>query len=312
MKAPDVTGRAAVERAPAAVAQLDEMSVAELTTAMNEMDSVIPQAIHDALPSITRAIEAAEIGFSAGGRLIYVGAGTSGRLGVLDASECPPTFHTDPSRVVGIMAGGPRALVDAVEGAEDDSAAGAAAIRELIVDSMDTVVGLAASGRTPFVKAALQQARQLGAVTVSLSCQSPAELSVVAEYPIEVQVGPEFLRGSTRLKAGTAQKQVLNMISTSLMIRIGRTYGNLMVEVSATNDKLRLRAIDLVVKIAEVDQDTAATALDSADYEVKTAAVMLIRHETVGPARARLRSVGGRLGLAIGIASSQHPGLGHS
>ncbi len=312
MKTPEATDRPPDEPQPASPRQLDEMSVAELTLVMNELDFAIPQAIHDALPSITAAIEAAEVGFSTGGRLIYVGAGTSGRLGVLDASECPPTFHTDPSRVVGIMAGGPRALVDAVEGAEDDSAAGAAAIRDLAVDPLDTVVGLAASGRTPFVMGALRQARALGAVTVSLSCTSPAELSVVAEHPIEVQVGAEVLRGSTRLKAGTAQKQVLNMISTALMVRVGRTYGNLMVEVSATNDKLRRRAVDLVVQIAEVDEHTAAAALDAADHEVKTAAVMLMRHESAGPARARLMSVGGRLGPAIGVASSKHPGLARS
>ncbi len=309
MRSLDSSNRPVVAGEPRLIDQLDEMSVADLTSAMNRLDFAIPLAISDALPSITKAIEAAEVGFSAGGRLVYVGAGTSGRLGVLDASECPPTFHTDPARVVGIMAGGPRALVDAVEGAEDDSTAGATAIRQLAVDALDTVVGLAASGRTPFVKGALLQARRQGAVTVALSCQSPAELSAVAEYPIEVQVGPEIIRGSTRLKAGTAQKQVLNMISTTLMVRVGRTYGNLMVEVSATNDKLRRRAVGLVVKIAEVDEDTAARALDSADNEVKTAAVMLMQHESAGPARARLRSVGGRLGLAIGIASSKHPGL---
>ena len=290
-------------------AQLDEMSVAAITSRMNELDFAIPVAIHGALPAITAAVEAAEVGFAAGGRLIYVGAGTSGRLGVLDASECPPTFHTDPSRVVGVIAGGPRALVDAVEGAEDDREAGAAAVRALTLDPLDTVVGLAASGRTPYVRGALLEAHRNGAVTVSLSCVTPAELSALADYPIEVPVGPEILSGSTRLKAGTAQKQVLNMISTALMVRVGRTYGNLMVEVSASNAKLRSRAVDLVRRIADVDEQRAVEALGAADQEVTTATVMLVRGEDAAHARARLKAVGGRLGPAIGISSSRHPGL---
>ncbi|MET0695154.1 MAG: N-acetylmuramic acid 6-phosphate etherase [Propionibacteriaceae bacterium] len=289
--------------------QLDEMSVAEITAQMNELDASIPRVIRAALPAISAAIEAAEAGFAAGGRLVYVGAGTSGRLGVLDASECPPTFHTDPSRVVGLIAGGPEAVLQAVEGAEDDVEAGAAAVQGLAVGRLDTVVGLAASGSTPYVRGALIEARRRGAVTVSLSCHSPAELSAFADFPIEVPVGPEIVRGSTRLKAGTAQKEVLNMISTTLMVRIGRTYGNLMVEVAATNDKLKSRAIDLVRTIAEVDQATAASALESADQEVKTATVMLVQQLAAAPARARLASVGGRLGAAIGIPSSQHPQL---
>lgn len=285
------------------------MSVADITGRMNQLDFAIPAAIQQALPAITAAIGAAERGFALGGRLIYVGAGTSGRLGVLDASECPPTFHTHPDRVVGVMAGGSRALVEAVEGAEDDSAAGAAAIQELAVDEADTVVGVAASGRTPYVRGALLQAGKLGVVTISLSCVAPADLSAIAAYPIEIAVGPEIISGSTRLKAGTAQKQVLNMISTTLMVRVGRTYGNLMVEVAVTNDKLRARAEGLVATIAQVDGPAAARALAAADNEVKTATVMLVRGEGAGPARARLAAAGGRLGVAIGIASSQHPGL---
>jgi N-acetylmuramic acid 6-phosphate etherase len=290
-------------------AQLDEMSVAEIAAAMNQLDFAVPVAIRQALPAITAAIEAAEPGFAAGGRLVYVGAGTSGRLGVLDAAECPPTFHTDPSRVVGIIAGGPRALVEAVEGAEDDRAAGARAVAELGLGGTDTVVGLAASGRTPFVQGALVTARSAGAVAVSLSCRSPAEISELADHPIEVDVGPEILSGSTRLKAGTAQKQVLNMISTALMVRTGRTYGALMVQVAATNDKLRARAVDLVATIAQVGHRAAAEALRVADQEVTTAAVMLVRGEDAASARARLATTGGRLGPAIGIPSSQHPGL---
>jgi len=289
--------------------QLDEMSVAQITGRMNELDFEVPKAIQAALPAVTAAIEAAEAGFSAGGRLVYVGAGTSGRLGVLDAAECPPTFHSDPSRVVGLLAGGLRAMVDAVEGAEDDVEAGAGAVRELAPGPLDTVVGIAASGRTPYVRGALVEAGLAGAVTVALSCVSPAELSEVADYPIEVAVGPEILSGSTRLKAGTAQKQVLNMFSTALMARDGRTYGNLMVKVAATNDKLRSRAVALVRTIARVEDAAARAALEAADWEVSTATVMLVRGEDAAQARARLAAVGGRLGEAIGIASSAHPAL---
>ena len=283
--------------------------MAEIVAAMHAHDASVPAAVQRALPAITAAIEAAEAGFLAGGRLIYVGAGTSGRLGVLDASECPPTFHTDPSRVVGVIAGGSRALVDAVEGAEDDSAAGASAVGALAVGEGDTVVGVAASGRTPYVRGALVEARRRGAVTVALSCRRPAELSGSADYAIEVDVGPELIRGSTRLKAGTAQKLVLNLVSTTLMARLGRTYGNLMVDVAATNDKLRARAADLVATIAEVDLPTATAALRAADFEVKTATVMLVRGEDAAAARARLDLGGGRLAAAIGVPSSQHPAL---
>ena len=291
-------------------AQLDEMSVAEITAAMNQLDFAVPVAIRQALPAITAAIEAAEPGFAAGGRLVYVGAGTSGRLGVLDAAECPPTFHTDPDRVVGVIAGGPDALVAAVEGAEDDSAAGAGAVDALDVGPLDTVVGVAASGRTPYVLGALERARQREAVTVSLSCVSSAELSRVAAWPIEIPVGPEIIAGSTRLKAGTVTKQVLNMISTALMVRTGRTYGNLMVEVAATNAKLRARATGLVVQIAGVDPDTARSALESAGLEVKTAVVMLLREVDATTARELLEAAGGRLGWVIGGSGPGRPGLG--
>ena len=188
-----------------------------------------------------------------GGRLIYVGAGTSGRL-AFSMRRNAHRLPTDPSRVVGLIAGGRQAVLDAVEGAEDDAEAGAGDITSLEIGRKDAVVGLAASGRTPYVMGALTRARELGAVTISLSCNSPAELSLVAEYPIEVPVGAEVISGSTRLKAGTAQKEVLNMFSTALMVRTGHTYGNLMVELAATNVKLRQRAIGLVCKIAEVDE----------------------------------------------------------
>ena len=289
--------------------RLDELSVRDIVTTMNDLDLVVPETIRQALPAISAAIEAAEPGFRGGGRLIYVGAGTSGRLGVLDASECPPTFSTEPGRVVGLIAGGRTALVQPVEGAEDDSGAGARDVLQLAPAPRDTVVGIAASGRTPYVKGALTAAREAGAVTVALSCTSSAELSTIARHPIEVPVGPEVVTGSTRLKAGTAQKQVLNMISTTLMVRSGRTYGNLMVEVAVTNEKLRRRAIGLVATIAEVDPTTAEVALDAAGDEVKTATVMLVRGEGAAAARARLLAADGRLGPAIDIPSSAHPAL---
>jgi N-acetylmuramic acid 6-phosphate etherase len=309
VSSPGVSGQAPESRRPHPV-QLDEMSVGEIVGRMNELDQRLPALVHAALPAISAAIEAAEVGFSVGGRLVYVGAGTSGRLGVLDAAECPPTFHTDPARVVGVIAGGPDALVAAVEGAEDDSAAGAAAVEALDLGPLDSVVGVAASGRTPYVLGALEHARQLRAVTVSLSCVAPAELSRVAAWPIEVPVGPEIIAGSTRLKAGTVTKQVLNMISTALMVRTGRTYGDLMVEVAPTNAKLRARATGLVVQIAGVDPDTARSALESAGLEVKTATVMLLREVDATTARALLDSVGGRLGSVIGGSGAERPGLG--
>lgn len=276
-------------------APLDLMPVAALTARMNELDAEVPRVVAAALPAVTAAIEAAEPGFVAGGRLVYVGAGTSGRLAVLDASECPPTFHTDPSRVVGLIAGGPRALVEAVEGAEDDQEAGAVAVRGLGLTAVDTVVGVAASGSTPYVVGALTEARRHGALTVALSCVSPARLSALADHPIEVDVGPELVRGSTRLKAGTAQKLVLNMLSTVLMVRSGRTYGDLMVQVSATNDKLRARAVGLVRQLAGVDQETAVRTLDDAGWQVGTAAVMLVHGLTAEESRGRLDAADGRL-----------------
>lgn len=297
------------ERPNPASAALDEMSPAEIVATMNAADFAVPEAIQRAQAAIAAAIAAAEPLFTDGGRLLYVGAGTSGRLGVLDAAECPPTFHTDPSRVVGLIAGGPTALVDAVEGAEDNAELGAADLAGIGIGAGDVVVGIAASGRTPYVIGALDAASANGALTVSVSCNVDAELSQHATYPIELATGPEVLTGSTRLKAGTAQKQVLNMISTALMVRSGRTYGNLMVDVQATNSKLRARAARLVGTIAEVDERIAVDALEACQYEVKTAVVMLRRGDGVDAARSRLDAAAGRLAIAIDLPSSRHPGL---
>lgn len=302
-------GQMLTEQSDPRFQRLDEMSVAEIVATMNTADFDVPRAVEAALPQIAAAIEAAESRFCAGGRLIYVGAGTSGRLGVLDAAECPPTFHTDPARVIGLIAGGPIAVTSAVEGVEDDSTQGARDVEAISPGRPDTVVGLAASGRTPYVIGALEAARRCGALTISISANLDSELSRRADCPIELRTGPEVLAGSTRLKAGSAQKQVLNMISTALMVRVGRTYGNLMVDMNPSNSKLRARAAELVARIAEVRPEQATAALERSDYEIKTAVVMLVRGESAPKARDRLAAAKGLLAVAIGRRSSEHPGL---
>lgn len=280
--------------------EIDRMSVAELAATMNAADAEVPAAVARALPQISSAIEYASERMSRGGRLIYVGAGTPGRIGVLDASECPPTFSTPPSLVVGIIAGGPSAIVHPSEGAEDDETAGAAAMDVADISENDTVVGIASSGRTPYVIAAVRRARDLGALTVGLSCNLNTPLSGAAEHAIEIAVGPEVLTGSTRLKAGTAQKLVLNMFSTIAMVRQGKTYGNLMVDLNPSNHKLRERAIGMVATIAGVDREVATSTLKSVDFNVKTAAVMLRLDVARDGAEHRLAAANGRLRVALG------------
>jgi len=289
----------ATESSDPRYARIDQMSVAELAQTMNEADATVPTAVQRALPQIVPAIEATAERMARGGRLVYVGAGTPGRIGVLDASECPPTFNTPPELVFAIMAGGPGAIVTPVEGAEDDAEAGAAAIDEAGITPLDTVIGIASSGRTPYVVAAVRRARELGALTVGLSCNAGVVLSDAAEHGIEVEVGPEVLSGSTRLKSGTAQKLVLNMFSTIAMVRQGKAYGNLMVDLKATNHKLRERAIRMVQTIAEVDRDAAVAVLEQADYDVKVASIMIRRGEYLAAATARLLDADGRLRTAL-------------
>ncbi|MGO2745681.1 N-acetylmuramic acid 6-phosphate etherase [Microbacterium sp.] len=280
-------------------ADLDRMSVAELAQTMNEADATVPAAVQRALPRIVPAIEATAQRMALGGRLVYVGAGTPGRIGVLDASECPPTFSTPPELVFAIMAGGPRAIVNPVEGAEDDADAGAAAIDAADIGPLDTVIGIASSGRTPYVVAAVRRARERGALTVGLSCNAGAVLSEAAEHGIEVEVGPEVLSGSTRLKSGTAQKLVLNMFSTIVMVRQGKAYGNLMVDLKATNHKLRERAIRMVQTIADATREGAVGALEASEFDVKVAAIMLMREDDLAAARERIASANGRLRTAL-------------
>ncbi len=283
-------------------AQIDRMSVGELAATMNDADATVPAAVRAALPQIVAAIDGIAARMARGGRLVYVGAGTAGRLGVLDASECAPTFNTPPGLVVALIAGGPAAVVTPSEGAEDDPATGAAAVADAGVGPLDSVVGIASSGRTPYAVGAIRRARELGAFTVGLTANAGSPLSRVAEQPIEVVVGPEVLSGSTRLKAGTAQKLVLNMISTITMVRLGKTYGNLMVDVRPTNHKLRERAVRIVRQTTGTGDAAARAALEAAGWDVKVAAVTLRLGVEVPAARDRLAAAGGRLRDAFGEA----------
>jgi N-acetylmuramic acid 6-phosphate etherase len=283
------------ERVDPRYASIDRASVAELASLMNEADATVPAAVRAALPQIVPAIEAVAHRMRDGGRLLYVGAGTPGRLGVLDASECPPTFSTPPELVRGLIAGGEAAMFTALEGVEDDADAGRAAVIAEGVGPADSVVGITASGRTPFVLAAIAEARGRGALTVGVSCNAGTPLSAAAEHAVEVVVGPEVVAGSTRLKAGTAQKLVLNMFSTIAMVRLGKTYGNLMVDLGATNAKLRERAIRMVRTVTGASRDDAEQALEAAGMRVKLAILRLERGLDAAEASARLAASGGRL-----------------
>lgn len=289
----------ATERIDERYRDLDAMPIVEALRAMNEAEASVPRAVAKVVPQIAAVVEATVERLAAGGRVLYFGAGTSGRLGVLDASECPPTFGTDPDQVQGIIAGGNGAMFAAVEGAEDSMVLGAQTVAERAVTAQDVVFGIAASGRTPFVLGAVEAARAIGALTVGLSCNVSSALSAAVDLPIEVEVGPEVLSGSTRLKAGSATKQVLNMVSTAVMIRLGKTYGNLMVDVSVSNAKLRARAERLLMTITGVDASTAASVLDESGLRVPVAAIMIERGCARPEAEARLRDAGGRLALAI-------------
>ena len=254
--------------------QLDRLSTLEIVQIMNSEDRKVADAVERAIPDIVQAIDPIVEALGNGGRLFYVGAGTSGRLGILDASECPPTFGVSPDLVQGIIAGGEQALVRAVENAEDDGEQGARDIRERVT-AKDAVVGISASGGTNYVLGAIGEANRIGAVTVGISCNAGTPLSRTAQYGIEVPVGPEVVTGSTRLKAGTAQKMVLNMISTTAMIKLGKVYGNLMVNVQATNRKLRDRVIRIICDATDVDPDTARQYCGAANGDARIAILMI-------------------------------------
>ena len=253
---------------------LHEMSALEIVQTMNAEDVTISQAVQRALPEIASAVDLIMERLEKGGRLFYVGAGTSGRLGILDAAECPPTFGTPPETVQGIIAGGETVMADMEEGAEDDRIAGKAAIQNKKVDRRDAVVGISASGTTPFVLAALETAREQGTGTIGLACNEHSPLLENVDVAIGVPVGPEVLAGSTRLKAGTAQKMVLNMLSTATMVRLGKVYKNRMVDMQATNKKLVSRAEEMVAELGEVSHQTASDLLNQSGNRVKIAIVM--------------------------------------
>ena len=275
--------------------QIDVASTAELVALMNAEDATVPDAVAAAAPAIAAAIDAIAERMVRGGRLIYAGAGTAGRVGVLDAVECPPTFNTDPEQVVGLIAGGDRAVRGASEGAEDDVESSPAQLEQLGLGPDDVVVGISASGRTPYVLAAVAFARSRGALTVGLACNPHAQLSDAVDHPIEVVVGPEFISGSTRLKAGTAQKLVLNMISTISIVRLGKTFGNLMVDLQTTNEKLRSRAVRIIGYAAGADYSAASAALASAGGDTRVAIVALRLGVDTGRARLLLDEHGGNI-----------------
>lgn len=258
-------------------AHIDTASPEEIVRIINAEDKTVAEAVEKASGQIAKQIEAAAYALQHGGRLIYIGAGTSGRLGVIDAAECRPTYGVDDNTIVGLIAGGMGAMFSAVEGAEDSLTLAEEELRAIGFCKDDFLVGVAASGRTPYVKGGLAYARSIGAVTGSVACTSPAEISALADIPVEVVTGPEVVTGSTRMKAGTAQKMVLNMLSTGAMVRCGKVMGNLMVDVQATNDKLRARALRIVMEAAEVDRKTAEKALAEAGGSAKKAILSLLQ-----------------------------------
>jgi N-acetylmuramic acid 6-phosphate etherase len=289
----------ATEQADTARGDLDLLSTMELVRAMNAEDRRVPEAVAAQAERIAQAVDGITERFRRGGRLIYIGAGTAGRVGVLDASECPPTFGTDPGMVVGLIAGGDAAIRDAVENAEDDDRAAAESLRALGLTENDTVVGISASGRTPYVLGGLAYAREVGALTVAIAANAGSAIGAAADVPIEVVVGPEFVTGSTRLKAGTAQKLVVNMLSTLSMIRLGKTYRGVMVDLQATNEKLRARSVRTLIQLTGAAQDDAVRALAEAGGSVKLALLMLFTGASAEIAAPALEASGGVLRDAI-------------
>ncbi|MFE0046224.1 N-acetylmuramic acid 6-phosphate etherase [Streptomyces albireticuli] len=284
------------------LADIDRLPTLDLARLMNAEDAAVSAAVAARLPEIAAAIDATAARMARGGRLVYAGAGTAGRLGVLDASECPPTFNTDPAQVVGLIAGGAPALVTAVEGAEDSRELAAGDLAALGVGPADTVVGVSASGRTPYAVGAVEYARAAGALTIGLSCNAGSALGAAADHAVEVVVGPELITGSTRLKAGTAQKLVLNMLSTITMIRLGKTYGNLMVDVRASNEKLRARSRRIVALATGASDAETEAALEETGGEVKNAVLVILGGVDGRTAARLLDEAGGHLRAALHLA----------
>lgn len=282
-----------------ATTNLDLMGTEEFLYVMNDEDTKVAPAVRAAIPQIAQAVDKIRESLAAGGRLIYIGAGTSGRLGVLDASECPPTFGTDPEMVVGLIAGGPEALTTAIEGAEDSAELGVEDLKAIDLTDRDSVVGIAASGRTPYVIGGLDYANEVGATTISVAANPGAAVSEHADTAIEVDNGPEVLTGSTRLKSGTSQKMVLNMLSTGAMVGLGKVYGNLMVDVKPTNVKLVDRAIRIVQEATGADRETAEKAFEAAARRPKVAIVALLAGVDSDEAEALLDQNAGFVRTAV-------------
>lgn len=295
---PDLSRITTEQRNPKTAA-IDTLPTLEMLRVINQEDARVAPAVAEQLPHIAQAVDGIVDRMRNGGRLIYIGAGTSGRLGVLDASECPPTFNTPPELVVGLIAGGDHALRHAVEHVEDSPEAGADALRSIDLGERDVVVGIAASGRTPFVLGAIAYGKDIGALTIGLCNSANAPLSDAVNIPIAVISGPEVITGSTRLKSGTAQKLVLNMLSTGTMIQMGKTYGNLMVDVQPTNDKLRVRAVRIVAEATGLETEAARAALANSGGDVKAAIVCTLTGLDPETARQRIAAAGGRVRTVI-------------
>ena len=278
---------------------VDSLSALEIVQLMNEEDKQVPLAIEKCLPQIAQAVECIVAAFQQGGRLVYIGAGTSGRLGVLDASECPPTFGVSPEMVKGIIAGGERALRHPIEGAEDSKAQAVVDLQTIQFSSKDVLVGIAASGRTPYVIGALEYAKSLDSVTVSIASNPNSAMANIVNIAIDTVVGPEVLTGSSRLKSGTAQKLVLNMLTTASMILMGKCYQNLMVDVQASNEKLKARAIRIVMQATDCDKALAEETLKQADQNAKLAIMMILSGLDRAQAEALLEKHQGKLQLAL-------------
>lgn len=292
------------EAVNAGSARIDTFSAAEIVRLMNAEDAATVEAVAREADRIALAVDTVAHAFRHGGRLIYMGAGTSGRLGVLDASECPPTFGTDPAQVVGLIAGGDRALRNPVEGAEDSPAQGAADLAALVPTPHDVVMGIATSGRTPYVMGGMEYARSIGCTTIGFACNSPSAMDTLADIMIAPIVGPEILSGSTRLKAGTATKLVLNSITTGAMIRTGKTYGNRMVDLKPLNEKLRIRSRRILREIAGVDDTTASRCLDETSGRLKPALVMALADVDAIQAERLLELNHGLVRLAVAAAAT--------
>lgn len=279
--------------------KIDQLSTLEMVKLINSEDAKVAQAVALESNNIARVIDEVAARMKKGGRLIYLGAGTSGRLSILDAAECPPTFNTPPELVVGLIAGGDRAIRHAVEGAEDNADMGAEDISKLNVDSRDSVIGVAASGNTPYVVGGMTAAKKRGAFVASIACNRPCKIEEYADIAIALLVGAEVVTGSTRLKAGTAQKLALNTISTGVMIKLGKTFGNLMVDVQATNQKLRIRSKRIVAEACNIEEAEAEAVLQQCDGEVKTAIVASLKKIAPNAAREKLKRANGVVREAI-------------